>query len=309
MTDDLALRLAVMRRRVLFIVAAALVPALLLAMLVVGYDYYQRERQRELLDSLGTARAMAAAVQAELNGVKAALFALGTSPLLAADDFAGFHAQATAALKDQKLANVALLGPDLRQKLNTFRPYGTPLPARGGPESLKLVFSTGEPVVTDLFVGPLVKQPLVAVGVPIRRDGDVRYLLGGALTPERLSNILAQQHLPRGWIAAIFDGSGTIVARTHDAARFVGQKGAADLVQRMASAAEGTVETRTLEGIPVVSVFSHTPGSDWSVAIGIPLAYFSGQLVYSLAQLFIVGFMMLVVALAAAFLIARRMTT
>ena len=308
MIDDLALRLAAMRRRVLFIVAAALVPALLLAMLVVGYDYYQRERERELRDSVGTARAMAAAVEAELNGVKAALFALGSSPLLAAGDFAAFHAQAVAALKDQKLANVALLDPDLRQELNTFRPYGTPLPRQGGPESLKRVFSTGQPVVTDLFVGPLVKQPLVAVGVPIRRDGAVRYLLGGALTPERLSNILAQQHLPRDWIAAIFDASGTIVARTHEAGRFVGQKGAPELVQRMASASEGTVETRTLEGIPVVSVFSHAPGSDWSVAIGIPVAYFSGQLVYSLARLFIVGFMMLVVAFAAAFFIARGMT-
>jgi hypothetical protein len=301
-------RFVAIRRQLLFVVAASLVPAILAAIAVIGWDYYGREREREIRDSLATARAMAAGVDAELTGMQSALFALGTSPYLEHDDFAAFHRQASSALKDQAFANIALLDDGLRQYVNTFRAFGTPLPAQGNPEELKRVFQTGRPVVTSLFLGPLVKQPLIAVGVPVRRDGAVRYVLGAAVTPERLAAILAQQKLPPDWVAAILDASGTIVARTHEAQRFVGQKGAAGLVERLRAEREGAVQMETLEGIPVVSVFSRSPLSGWTVAIGIPLDYFTRHLLYSLARLFIVAFIMLAVAGGLAALIARRVT-
>ena len=295
------------RRQILFLIAASLVPAILAAIALIGWDYYDREREREVRDSLATAHAMAASVDAELSGIKSALFALASSPYLENDDFAAFHRQASAALKDQGFANIALLDASLRQQLNTFRPYGEPLPAQGNPEQLRLVFTTGKPAVTDLFVGPVSRQPLIAVGVPVRREGSVRYLLGAAVTPERLAHILRAQALPPDWVGAIFDGTGTIVARTHEGQRFVGRQGAAELVQGMRAAREGVVQTKTLEGIPVVSVFSHSPVSGWTVAIGIPLDYFRGHLLSSLARLFIVGFVMLLVATGLALAIARRM--
>lgn len=296
------------RRQILFLLVASLVPALLAAVALIGWDYYDRERDREVRDSLATAHAMAASVDAELSGIKSALLALASSPYLEKDDFAAFHRQASAALKDQQFANIALLDESLRQRLNTFRPYGDPLPAQGNPEQLRLVFATGRPVVTDLFVGPVARQPLIAVGVPLRRDGAVRYVLGAAVTPERLASILRTQALPPDWVGAIFDGTGTIVARTHEAQRFVGRQGAPELVQRMRAAREGVLQTKTLEGIPVVSVFSHSPVSGWTVAIGIPLDYFRRHLLDSLARLFIIGFVMLLVATGLALAIARRMT-
>ena len=299
-------RLAALRRHIAFVLVAAIVPAVLLAMAIMGYDYYVRERDREVRDSIATARAMAAAVDAELAGVKAALFALGTSPYLEADNFAAFHRQASAALKDQGFANIAVLDSELRQLMNTFRPFGTPLPAQGGPESLKRVFSSGQPVVTDLFTGPVIREPLVAVGVPVRRGGVVRYLLGAAVTPQRLAQILAQQQVPAAWVAVIFDSAGTIVARTRGAEHFVGHKGAAPLIAAIKVRAEGWVEAPTVEGIPVVGVYSRAPVSGWSVAIGIPTAYFNTHLLYSLARIFLITFIMLAVAIVLAVVLVRR---
>lgn len=301
-------RAAAIRRHILFVIAASLVPAILAAIALIGWDYYGRERERELRDSLATARAMAAAVDAELSGVTSALFALGTSPYLENDDFAAFHRQASAALKDQDFANIALLDEDLRQHMNTFRPFGTPLPAEGNPEQLRLPFRTGKPVVTDLFLGPLMKQPFIAVGVPVRRNGAVRYVLGAAVTPERLANVLRNPRLPEDWVGAIFDRNGTIVARTHDPQRYVGQRGGPALVEGIKHSPEGTIPTQTLEGIPVISVFSHSPVSGWTVAIGIPISYFTSHLLFSLARLFIIAFITLVVALALGVAIARRIT-
>ncbi len=93
---------------------------------------------------------------------------------------------------------------------------------------------------------------------------------------------MTEQHLPEGWIGAIFDSSGTIVARTHQAERFVGTKGVPALIARIAEEAEGSLETTTLEGIPVVAVFSKSAVSNWTVALGIPIKELTAELVFTL---------------------------
>ncbi|HEU5176759.1 MAG TPA: cache domain-containing protein, partial [Burkholderiales bacterium] len=216
-------------RKLAFVIAAAMVPAALLAVVLIGYDYYDRERSRLIRDSTATARALSAAVDTELTAVKAALFALATSPHLGSGDMAAFHAQAAAAMKDQTFVNVILSDRSGRQLLNTFRKFGEPLPAQGDPGGLLRVFETGAPVVSDLFQGRLTQSYIIGIGVPVRHDGAVRFGLSAGLAPERLTELLRQQRLPPGWIAAVLDRRGTIVARTHDARRLVGQQGSSEL--------------------------------------------------------------------------------
>ena len=293
-------------RKLVFVIVAAMVPAALLAIVLIGYDYYDRERTRLARDSLATTRALLAAVDFELIGARSALFALATSPHLSSGDLAAFHGQAKEALKDQTLANIVLIDEAGRQLVNTLQPFGSALPARGNPEDLQRIFRTGEAVVTDLFIGPVVKTPLIAVGVPVKRGGKVLYSLNAGVAPDRLSALLAQQRLPPGWIAGVFDRSGTIVARTHDAQRLTGQKGSPELVRSMREVAEDAIETRTVEGIAVLTVFSRSPVSGWTVAIGIPQRELMANLFSSMARLFVVGFIALASALGLAFAIGGR---
>jgi hypothetical protein len=293
-------------RRLAFVCAAAMVPAALLAIVLVGYDYYERERSRVIRDSLGTTRALIAAVDTELTSARSALFALATSPHLSSGNLAAFHGQAVDALKDQTLGNVVLMDERGRQLLNTLRPFGAPLPAEGNPQALQRIFQTGEMVVTDLFMGPVVKQPAVAIGVPVRRNGKVVYSLNAGVLPGALSALLSRQRLPPGWIGVVFDSTGTIVARTHESERFVGKKGAPELVERMKAVSEDALETRMLEGVPVLTVFSRSPVSNWTVAIGIPIRELVTELIYSMARLFVAGFIALVSALGLALLMGRR---
>jgi len=293
--------------RLAYVLAASIVPAALIALLLIGYDYYDRERDRLVRDSMVTARALAAAVDTELSGVRSALLALATSPHLSSGDLAAFHAQAQAALKDQAFANIVLIEDGGRQVLNTLRPFGEALPVQGNPPELQRIFDKGEPVITDLFVGPVVRKPYVAVGVPVRREGKVRYSLNGGVDPQRLTALLGERRLPPGWIAAFFDTQGTIVARTHDAERLVGQKGSPALVGRMKEAREDSLESRTLEGIPVLTVFSRSPVANWTVAIGIPQRELTAHLWYSMARLFLAAFVALLTAIGLAVLFSRRL--
>ena len=299
-------------RRLVFVIAAAMVPAALIGTLLVGYDYYDRERTRVIRDSTSTTRALAAAVDAEFAAVQAAMLTLTASTRITERDFQGFHAQALTVIEDLRtrgrssLINIILSEENGRQLVNTFRPYGEALPASGDAGGLARALQLDAPIVSDLFVGPVIKRPGIGVTVPVRRDG-IAYRLTAGLSPERFATLLTQQELPQGWIAGVFDTTGTIVARTHEAARFVAQKGSPELVRQIeARTREGAFETRTLEDVAVLTVFSRAPVSGYTVAIGIPQRELAANLLSSIARLFLVAFIVLICALAIAALLARR---
>ena len=289
-----------------FVIAASIIPAALAGILLIGYDYYDRERSRLERDATATTRALVAAVDAELTGARAALLVLATSPHLASGDLAAFHAQARAVMKHQAFFNIILADKSGLQLVNTLRPLGAPLPAQGDPGGLLRVFKTGQPVISDLFVGRVSQEPVIGIGVPVDLGGKVRYALNGGISPGRLSLLISERRLSPGWLAGIFDRTGTIVARSHEALLFVGKPGAPDLVRKMKELPEAAFESRTLEGIATLTVFSRSPVSGWTVAIGIPQRELTAHLLTSLARLFLVAFIVLAAALGGAIFIGRR---
>jgi signal transduction histidine kinase len=270
------------RRQLTRLVLVAIVPASLAATLLIVHSY---ERQRASIEqrTLETARALAQTVDRELLRGQAALQVLSTSSLLATGDMPAFHRQVRDAMEFMPGNAIALNDVSGQQLLNTLLPFGEPLPVAGNPSRLRRVAETGRPSVSDLFIGAVAKRPLITLDVPVRRGDQVVFVLSMGFFPDRLGEILARANLPPGWVGAIFDSQGTVVARTHQAERFVGRKGSPALVQRMAQVPEGSVEGPTLEGIPVTGVFSRSGISNWSVAIGIPSADLTGSLWASIA--------------------------
>jgi signal transduction histidine kinase len=255
------------QRQLVRLVAASVIPAALAAGLLIAYSY---DRERALIEdrTLDIARALAQTVDRELASAQAALLVLATSPYLASGELAAFHRQAQDAIRDLGGDIFVLSDASGQQLINTLVPFGTALPLRGNLAEVRRVFETGEAVISDLFVGQVARRPLITIDVPVRRGDRVAFSLAMGLLPQRLGQILTRQK--PGWVVSILDSKGTIVARTRAAEQFVGQKGPPALVQRMVQVAEGRVETKTLEGIPVVAFFSRSAVSHWSVAIGVP---------------------------------------
>jgi signal transduction histidine kinase len=265
------------RRQLNWLVAACVVPAVLAAALLTVYSY-ERQRKNIELATLETAEALAEAVDRQLASGQTALQALATSPYLASGDLAAFHREALEALRDLPGSNIKLSDGAGRQLVNTLRRFGGPLPAHGNLEQLHRVFETGRPAISDLYVGPVSGRRQISIDVPVRQGDTVVYDLSMAFFPARLGEILTRQALPEGWVGSIFDSQGRIVARTHDTDRYVGQRGAAELLRHIARAREGSLQIRTLEGIPVTAVFTHSALSGWSVAIGIPTSVIALEL-------------------------------
>ena len=76
--------------------------------------------------------------------------------------------------------------------------------------------------------------------------------------------------MPPDWVAGIVDSSNTIVARTHGGDAFIGKPVSPALKRALMQTGEGAFEGTTLEGISVLTSFSRSRFSGWTVAIGIP---------------------------------------
>jgi len=271
------------------LVLACLFPGVIGASAILYFTYHA---ERALLerDAIQTARAMANAVDTDLLKAQAAGQALATSRDLLSGDFVAFYKQATKLLQDTEIAsNIVLSDATGQQLLNTIVPMSSPLSSHGNPAQLLRVFETAKPVISDTYIGGVLRRPVVGIDVPVfNADGRVIYDLSLGLFTDRLARIPHSQRVPPDWVVAIFDSQGTIVARSHAAASFIGKKAAPALLRRMGEVAEGMVEADTLEGIPVSAVFSRSPAVHWTVAIGIPTHFFTVQLRHRFLLLFAV---------------------
>jgi diguanylate cyclase (GGDEF)-like protein/PAS domain S-box-containing protein len=254
-----------------WLVLACLMPGVLGAAGLFIYQYRQG-RAQQANDTIQTARALVQAVDNHLLRAQAVAQTLSVSNAIANHDLARLHQEAREAVALSGLGtNVVLRDEAGRQIINTALEFGTPLQTQPAPEQVREVFATGKPTISAVFIGPVLKRPIMSVDVPVVIDGKVRYALGVGILPQHFNTILKAQGLPSGWDAAVFDSTGTIAGQSRLPEKFVGRKAAARLFQAMTASSEGTTETTTEEGRQVQSFFSRSPVTNWRVAIGIPL--------------------------------------
>lgn len=289
---------------------AALVVGCILPIAVVAafliVNFYEHEQAQLTSNAISRARAMTSMVDQDIANTQAALQALSISPLLAKNDLAGFRVQAIDALRTLQVESILVLDMTGQVLASTRRPFGATLPRIANPPLWKRILETGKPGVSDLFLGPLPGRFILTISVPVQRNGSTIYLLNAIVAPAQLSSVLTEQKFPDSWRAVIIDSSGSVVARTHDVEKFLGKKVNPDLLQRMRVSDEGGFKTRTLDGIPVLSVYSRSPVTKWAVALGMPLAELTAGLRQTLAWLIIATFAALAVGLSLAWFIGGR---
>lgn len=259
------------RSRLLWLVAACTVPASLGAAVAIGQAYREA---RAAVEQRAQAAAQAVMDTVDLQLVRAgdALQALGSSPVLTSGDLAAFHRQALQALPHLSGGNIVLSTPAGQQVINTLEPYGQRLPLHGNPALQAAAVAARSAVVSDVFSGGVTRRPMVAVEVPVLRDGTVLYTLAMGFEPEVMSALLARLLPEPNWLIVVTDRQGHIVARTLHPQQWVGRSVAPGLLEALHRSHEGVQEMRTLEGAPVLTAFTHSRRTGWSAAVGVPTA-------------------------------------
>ena len=257
---------------------------------------------------MSSARSLAAAVDGEIDQHIAVATTLTHSRPLLSGDWDGFRQQAKDSLSF--LPGSALLVADAagRQILNTDRPAGEPLPPR--PDEIaelhQRAFATGEPQVSDIFIGRNSGRPVASINVPVFRDGKPLYALAVRLEPQRFRKLLERQHLPADWYAGIVDRKGAIVVRLADPeGHSTGHPTSESWRQFMREAAEGFVESRSLEGEEVVNAYTRG-AHGWSVGIGIAKSALDAPLWHTRLILAVVGVGCIALSIGFAWLLARK---
>ena len=251
--------------------ALCLLPAAAISLSLVWSDHQRRQAEAEQT-ALTAARAMAATLDRDLASIVATLHVLATEPSLQTGDLAAFQQRASDTLVHQNITNYVLIDPSFRQVVNTLRPWGTPLPGVAGPPELRRITEAGEVVLSDLFIGPVTGQPIIGLGVPVHIGERVAYSVNVGIEPQRLSQILQGARLPEHWVGAIIDRQGKVVARTRHNDRYVGRKATPELLHALRMSHHGTVESKTLEGIPALGAYWQLDQFGWTVVIGIPVS-------------------------------------
>ena len=300
-------RTMALRRHLVILAALTILPLLVFTTWTV-LEMHREERARAERALTDTARALSLAVDGEIAAVVAALESLATSRDLDSGNLRAFHAQASALQARQAgWTTIALTEAGGAGVLNVLRPLGAPLPPIGGdPEDLRQVVTTGRPVVSDAFVGPLSGQWVIAIRVPVVKDARVRSVLSATVHTRELHDVLLGQRLPSAWIGTILDRKRVIIARTRGEEQFVGQPASARLLAASARASEGWYRGLTKEGTSTYSAFSRSPRTGLTVALGVPAALIEAPLARSLWRIAGSGVLVLVLGVAVAIFFARR---
>lgn len=294
-----------LRLRLPLLVAGTMLPLILFAASVV-YRNHVREREAAFDRVLETVRGVQLVLDSEMQGITLALEVLANSRALQNADMEGFRESANAFLRRYPMSAISLATREGGQLLNTGVPSGQPIPARVNLESIETVFRTGQPAYSNLFVGSVSKRRIVTVSVPSMKAGAVAYEVSFNPPLEIFQQIIQRQLPSEDWTMSIFDRTGTNIGRVPNPEQTIGLKASPTLLPALLSQKEGKLFTVSLEGVELLTAFTRSPLTGWTVAAGIPLASITAPLWRELAITASVGLVLLAIGLAFAIGMAAR---
>jgi two-component system sensor histidine kinase/response regulator len=171
--------------------------------------------------------------------------------------------------------------------LNTRVPAGEPLPMLPRPRghaAVPEVLATGRPSIGDVFPGPIAREPLFAVVVPVVRNGRTTHLLLSTIETRRLQERLESLALPPTWTLRLRDSKGELVA------------------SRPAGSAAAAADDAAADLFPVASGI--TP---WTLELGIPDDEFRSPVVGGAAALLVAVLGTAFLSLAGGLYTSRRL--
>ncbi len=252
------------------------------------------------------AEAASNALELRLGAAAAALDALARSEAALDADLEGLYEHAKRLLPQHPgVLSITLIGPDGEQIFNTLRPFGDRLPPTGDLDAAKRTIQTGLPTISGPFTGSVSDGPVSALGVPVLMDGKPRYCLRMVTRSDVFNDLLQRQKLPPEWVASIVNSSGSIVARTKAAEKYIGSTVNSKLLAALESGQSNTGHALTQDGQRAVFALARLPYWDWAVIMGVPESDLHSPLRDSLLALAVGGGVLLLAGMAAALWLSR----
>jgi len=291
--------------RLALLVAGTTLPLILFAAGIVVTDYRQ-DRLNATQRVLERVRSISIVLDAEMERMTGGLQVLSLTDSLRNGDFNGFRRMARGFLEQYGKDGVVLVADRTGHQLfSSVAPETSNLPPRNNLDIVEKVFATGQPAYSNLFLGVVKKRPIVTVEVPVIKDGEVIYVISFSPPIEMFQTMIERQRPSQNWTLSIFDAEGTNFARVPNPQDTLNRRASPTLFAEMFRKPEATLTTVTLEGVPLITGFTRSTLTGWTVAGGIPESALVAPLWRSIAITSAIGGILLLVGLA----FAVRMAT
>ena len=291
--------------RLALLVAGTTLPLIIFAAGIVFYNYEQ-DRKDASLRVLETVRSIRLVLDAEVQRMTGGLQVVALTNALRNGDFENFRRIASGFLDQYGRDGVVLVADREGRLLFSSATTDTAsLPLRNNREIVEKVFATKSPHYSNLFAGAVKKRLIVTVEVPVLRDGEVLYDISFSPPIEIFQALIEKQRPSEDWTISIFDGDGINFARVPNPQETIGKRASPSLYAEMFQKPEATLQTVSLEGVPLITTFARSSLTGWAVAAGIAEGSLVGPLWRNLAITSVIGGVLLLTGLA----FAVRMAT
>ncbi len=250
---------------------AALLPLVVLsASLGIAWLRHQQEAIED--EASDHVQRIAILLERELAAQIDILRTLAASPLLDGEvDEAGFAELARRIRRDQPLWLAVILSDADGNRL-----VDAPEPVTGVPRGRVIddasharAVETRQPVIGRVLRGPR-NRPAFAVRVPVVRDDRVSHVVSAVIEPSTVRDLLFSEFIPAGWLGAVIDGDGRLVAHRTGVSSAIGEPASESAQAARTRAARGIYEDATVEAEAMIVAYRVLPASNWSVHVAIP---------------------------------------
>jgi signal transduction histidine kinase/ActR/RegA family two-component response regulator len=289
------------RIRLLLLVLVVWLPAVA-GFALLARATYIRETEGAQQHVQQLAQSLSSLVEQELDKRAAMARSLGASTALKTRDLSAFYNEASLAV-DGTHSWVVL--EDAKTQLFTTRaPFQSGAATARAPDAPFV----SAPTVALISRGIVSNLPRLAVLAPELSVSPAQYDIGICFEPAVVQALLDHTMFPVGTIAGIVDPNFLVMARTRDAAKWLGKPSAAGLLRRMQTHSYGFAQSTTLDGIPSLVYLASPNRYGWMTAIAIPMSSFSTAAWRVTAEAFAASGALLVIGLAWALYAARRIS-
>lgn len=289
------------------LVAGSVLPLIVFTGVIV-YQNHMAAREVAFNRVLDLVRSTRLILDSEVKSITSGLQVLALSQALQRDDFEGFRRNAESFLSqfsDHQIIVVA--DRNGRQVFNSRAHQGDNLPARAMRAGAGEVFETHQPAYSPLFSGSVTHEPIITITVPVFRDGKVIYDLSFNPSLIDFQRILERQRPSERWTFSFFDQNGMNFARLPNPEKTIGQRASPTLFAEMFKVSEAKVQTVSLEGVPLLTAFTRSNLTGWTVAAGIATQTLTAPLIRQLILTAAIGAVMLLIGLGFAIQMATRL--
>ena len=291
--------------RLILLVAGTTLPLIIFAVVIV-FSNYEQDRKDASQRVVETVRSIRLVLDAEMQRMTSGLQVLSLTNALRDRDFDGFRRIATGFLEQYGTGGVVLVADrEGRQVFSSVTADTTNLPPRNNRDMVDKVFTSKRPQYSNLFIGAVKNRAVVTVEMPVVRDGEVINVISLSPPIEMFQAMIEKQRPSEDWTISIFDREGVNFARVPNPQETIGKRASPTLYAAMFGAPEATLQTVSLEGVPLITGLARSSLTGWTVAAGISERSLVGPLWRNLAITSVIGSVLLLIGLA----FAVRMAT